>query len=121
MKQLPGQANCSGESLLHCDVKHTHTSAYLELKPQLTWLCSPSPVLLKSSWKSLLEKNRYFLPFRSCISLKLGVGRISLLSLSEKHRYLYFILVLNGTNPYNLKGVTVQIFKNIILPLCLFI
>lgn len=29
MKQLPGQANCSGDSLLPCDTEHTHTSAYL--------------------------------------------------------------------------------------------
>lgn len=45
----PWTGKLLGESLLPHDVKHTHTSAYLELKPQLTWLCSPLPVLLKSS------------------------------------------------------------------------
>lgn len=63
MKQLPGPANCSGESLLPRDIKRTHTSAYLELKPQLMWLCSSLPVPLKS----LLEKEPLFLPFHSCI------------------------------------------------------
>lgn len=48
MKQLPRQAKCSGDSFLPCDIKHTHTSPY-RLKQQQPWLCSPLPVLLKSS------------------------------------------------------------------------